>query len=402
MNTKLWTPWPLLPALIALGGLARADAGEQPESAFDCAGQVEPYPIAYGMHTLNAAFELPTDLDVFQFQGTAGDKIRISFLTLNVDLDPCVAIYSPSNQLIAQACGVSNQFNLCSIVLDGTAFLVGDSLPETGTYTVLVTETGVDNAGAYTLQIERIPPRFEVRQLPFNTPTRDTLQRWTDVDYFNFCARSGSLMRLSFLTLNVDIDPRVEIRAPDGSLIDTGACDSNQFNLCSFVRDFSAPADGEYMLIVYDSGVDNPGLYELSINCILGCPPLAHSQQVNGSGTNPLVYESACPPVLGGSWVGEVDTAFRPGATEVVIFNHARTLVAGVPYLRYGELLLDPSSAQVGPPLCVPVEADGFARIAIPIGCNLGLAGLRLTSQALVMGGGRPKFTNALELTLGH
>lgn len=402
MNLNQLNPWPALMAALALTGVAHADEGEQPETAYDCAGQAEPYPIAYGTHTLNAAFELPTDLDLYEFHGAFEDKLRISLLTLNVDLDPCINVFSPSGQLIARACCSSNQFNICSIVLDEASFLVGDSLPETGTYTVMVEEVGRDNAGQYTLQLERIPPPFEVRQLPFNTPTRDTLQRWTDVDYFNFCARAGSLMQLSFLTLSVDIDPRVEIRAPDGTLLTSGSCVSNQFNICSFTVDFTTPQNGEYMLIVYDVGADNPGLYELSINCILGCPPLAHSLQVNGSGTNPLVYDSACPPVLGGAWVGEVDTTFCTGATEVLIFNHARTLVPGVPFLRYGELLLDPSSAQIGQPICAPVDPDGIARIRVPIGCNLALGGLRLTSQALVMGCGRPKFTNALELTLGH
>jgi len=128
---------------------------------------------------------------------------------------------------------------------------------------------------------------------------------------------------------------------------------------------------------------------------------LANLSVYNGAGANPLVYQGDTP-LLGGPWEGVIDTNGRSGATEVVVFNYGRSRRPGYLLPRYGEVLVDWTSTRIGQPLCRPVGANGLARFQLLLPCVPALAGFELTSQAAILGGGPPRLTNALEMTLGY
>ncbi|MEJ2612157.1 MAG: hypothetical protein P8179_19325 [Candidatus Thiodiazotropha sp.] len=236
---------------------------EQIESPVTCIEASEPTQLTYGDHTVGCAFESQADLDRFEFYGITGDQIRINVVSTSGHVDPEIALRDPSFTLIGNMV-CSN--NLCSYSLDTT-------LSITGTYTILIQDSGINETGSYTLQIEKISPPSSVTHLDYDSPQSDTLSPRTDVDFFSFYGMPGAELRINALSVSGHVDPTIEIRSPSGSLLINGVLDDAQCanNLCSFSVDLpTLTENGIYTIIVYDGAINEIGDYELSLWCLTG------------------------------------------------------------------------------------------------------------------------------------
>jgi len=123
----------------------------------------------------------------------------------------------------------------------------------------------------------------------------------------------------------------------------------------------------------------------------------AATSVTNGAGTNPVVLASVNDPVLGGTWITTVDKAALPANVGSILFVYTGASSGLV--LGEGEVLVDLFSQQ----LLAQVTFTGPASDthAVPIPAMIELAGLNLTSQALILDLGGSQLTNAVSLTLG-
>lgn len=116
--------------------------------------------------TQEVAIDPTTDVDYFSFYGLAGGLVRITVdETSDNCLDPSLEVIDPSGNLIDSAfCAPFCDFRgiSCSFVRDVV-------LPETGRYTLLLSDSGADETGTASISVTCIlgcPPFAQV--LPYN------------------------------------------------------------------------------------------------------------------------------------------------------------------------------------------------------------------------------------------
>jgi hypothetical protein len=120
-----------------------------------------------------------------------------------------------------------------------------------------------------------------------------------------------------------------------------------------------------------------------------------YAQPYDGSGANPVVYQSLNAPRLGTTWNVAIDASFQPGATSTLLVGYAAPDEGT--FQASGELLVDLGSAQQfqhGSPVVSGSSAHSFA-----LPNNIALAGRTSYTQAFVFGGGA-RATNAVKLVL--
>jgi hypothetical protein len=117
----------------------------------------------------------------------------------------------------------------------------------------------------------------------------------------------------------------------------------------------------------------------------------------NGAGVNPPCY-SASAPVIGASWVGQVDASSVPGATFTLVSFYASgtsgTLFSG------GELLVDLASPRFSQSLVVSSGGVDTHQFFVPN--DPSLAGALSASQGIVLGGAGWQACNAFDLAAGY
>lgn len=87
------------------------------------------------------------DIDLYTFQGEQDAQVRLVISnTTSFLINPCIDLYAPDATRLAVQCG-------------GFSALIDQTLPSRGLYRVVVSESGLDNAGPYTLSLAcRVPP----------------------------------------------------------------------------------------------------------------------------------------------------------------------------------------------------------------------------------------------------
>jgi len=149
----------------------------------------------------------------------------------------------------------------------------------------------------------------------------------------------------------------------------------------------------------------SPGNYTASLTINGGASSASQSIVVhvaaqanvrNGSGVNPLVYQSA-PPILGQLWTATIDASAHPGAGLTMILG--RSQPSGGIASPYGEILYNPASARLFTTIVPSGGATAFHSAMIPL--DLAYEGLTATTQGVIFGGAGPELTNAVDLVLG-
>jgi hypothetical protein len=219
------------------------------------------------------SFASVTDVDSFTFDGLAGTEIRIAAVGLSGFVSPTVEIRDPYGNLLHDGpcagvgCDVED-FNLVEVV----------TLPETGTYLVAIRENGTDNTGSYEITLNCMfgpcPDAPAAVDLPYDDTLGESFERRTDVDFFHFEGAAGSEIRIISIGLSGFVSPILEIRDPSGNLLHDGSCGGVGCTTADFniQPSPSVPTTGGYLVAVREGGTNNTGSYEITLNCLFGCP----------------------------------------------------------------------------------------------------------------------------------
>jgi hypothetical protein len=224
-------------------------------------------------------------MDPYRFHGALGTLVRFHVLGTSLDLDPRLDLYDPNGQAIALAptqCGAPFT-SICSFQAEFAPAL-------SGTYTLLVSDAGIDNPGGYQLSPSCLigpcdsdldgffDPEPEAIGYESGPPPEGTpgISPAVDMDGFSFAGAAGTRVRFSVQGLSLDLDPRILVYNPDGTLAalsNSGECAAPFTNTCSFVTDLNLSQSGTFRVFFSDTGTDNPGAYAFSLACVLGsCP----------------------------------------------------------------------------------------------------------------------------------
>ena len=213
-----------------------------------CAEDVETI-LHPGDRTQGCRIEAPTETDVFRFAGIAGETLRILILhSGSATFDPTVQIFNPGGDSIAL---IATQRTL--------------TLDSTGDYRLVVTDSGSNATGDYTLVLEPFPETTAVPAIPTVVPdgspdgpltVSGMIAFASDHDFFVFRGVAGETVR--FLVLDngsTSFTASVQVFNPEGDSI----------GLISTQRTLTLDASGDYLLVVTDLGFDAIGDYTVGV-----------------------------------------------------------------------------------------------------------------------------------------
>ena len=213
-----------------------------------------------------------TDVDLFDFQATAGDEIRVLVTALGNLMDPRIEIWDPVGTKLAN----STCTDSCTQSLEAPDFVGAPmALSVTGTYRIAISDAGLNDSGDYRLNLQCLVGACD--PVPPSTLTLETageIDSPTDMDMYEYEAFAGTQIRVALNSTGNLMDSRVEIWDPSGAKLVSSSC-NDSCTLTLETPDFSgAPSallqSGTYRVAVSDAGVNDSGLYEISIHCLQG------------------------------------------------------------------------------------------------------------------------------------
>ena len=191
-------------------------------------------------------------------------------MSLSGHVDPALELRDPDFLLIAQK---SCSQTPCTYSLDIT-------LPKSGSYTLFMSDLNTDDPGDYLLQLERIQPVPTSVHLNYDSSESDRIDPQSDIDFFTFNVTAGTEIRLNVQSLTTHVDPTVEIRDPNGTVILNGLADGASCNQtpCTFSVDLPPlTLSGNYSLLLYDLSTNDIGDYNIGLQCFGSCGDTAVS-----------------------------------------------------------------------------------------------------------------------------
>jgi hypothetical protein len=223
------------------------------------------------------------DGDFYTFNGTAGTDIRVNVNGWADLMDPVIEIRDPNGSVLVD--GVADGAactDRCSFSVDLTPTL-------SGTYSLLIYDRVTNEVGNYEISLWCLhgpcdsdadgiadgtyPPVSETTAsvLAYGFPAMDMVSPPVDGDFFIFGAAATTLIRINVLA-NADLmDPVIEVRDPNGTLLVNGSADGAACtDRCSFTVDLAPAISGTYSLVVYDNGTNESGAYEIGLQCLAG------------------------------------------------------------------------------------------------------------------------------------
>ncbi|MGJ8639433.1 MAG: hypothetical protein ACSHYA_08570 [Opitutaceae bacterium] len=190
--------------------------------------------------------EVPGASDAYTFAGVAGDKVFLETLSFTGVNWMNYRLFDPSgNQLDRQ------QFNLGNM---GTI-----ELPETGTYTLEVGESDIDDLGTYSIRITAIPAP-DTFAITTNHNPAGSIEVPGAFDIYTFSATAGEQINITNGDFVGLATVRYRLYAPDGSLLGNRRFDGSDLGVVIL------PETGTYSLEIGELTDASTGTYLLSIN----------------------------------------------------------------------------------------------------------------------------------------
>lgn len=211
--------------------------------------------IAYGADIL-CGIDQPGTSDLFRFNGTAGERIKLE--TLGTDR-PCMELVG-----ITTACGGNGQNWIDTV------------LPTTQQYTLRVYD-GNNSTNTYSLFLERtVPYNPDARAITYGQNDTGQFDLAGDLDEFFFTASSDGTDVVDIQTLSTKGRPCFTLYAPDGKTT-WNVCGGNGSDE---LRTPQLPA-GNYTILLYD-GNGGATDYRVILECITGTCNVATIPALSG------------------------------------------------------------------------------------------------------------------------
>ncbi len=249
-----------------LAGAAAAHDEEPP--AVDCLTGGAVPELQFGAATKNCSLAAPGETDAFTFALRATDDVVRVILVADPFLDPRLVVRDPlGNPLHEVAChGGTAPGPAPACVLETDL----DPLPGApmDVYGVEIHDEGGDETGAYQLQIEILPAPDPSEFILINEPSFidfAVLETVTDLDQVAFGALQNERVRVAVEASRFNdppsLDPRVEILAPDGTVLASDSCEGDELaeTGCTTAVVATLPALDVYGFAISDVGHDDAG-----------------------------------------------------------------------------------------------------------------------------------------------
>lgn len=235
------------------------------DTVMDCDPEPTDMNIAYGefMTGGNCVIGSGGDVDLFRFNGTAGDHVVLSLGdgTFSSLQNPCFEVRDSANQIVVpNTCTASNNKRVVEFLL-----------PSSGSYLILVKENSND-AVHYGLSLERlVPPTASSDTIPcYGCMIASDISALGDLDPYLFSASAGDqiLITLTDGTFSSLQNPCMSLRNLDGIPTSNGANKCAPSNNVTTIEQ-TIPETGTYTILVSEDSNDAVN-FGLDVQCLVG------------------------------------------------------------------------------------------------------------------------------------
>jgi hypothetical protein len=193
------------------------------------------------------------DLDVYTFTAAIGDDIRVAVgeTVAGAGFDPALTLIAPDG-------------SLANSIWDYAGTSVQHRATVAGTYTLVVSDQGADESGAYNVTLAKTPGPQTVTADDAPIALNDTKTGTVgsgDLDVYTFSATAGDSIRASIgeTTAGSGFDPSLTLVGPDGAVL------KSTWDYVGVSIAATATLSGNYYLIAADQGADETGGYTISL-----------------------------------------------------------------------------------------------------------------------------------------
>jgi hypothetical protein len=197
--------------------------------------------------TLTGQMQVASDLDGFQFYGEAGDRVLVTAVVTSGSLDTAIDLYPPGGGEKEDSTGNGDRLD--------------HQLLQSGTYTVVVSDSGLSDTGTYNITLLKIPGSMSSPGDPDGgaIASGDTLAGHmvrSDLDGFQFYGEAGDRVLVAAVPTS-EMGTNTELYPPGGGEKEAG--------ILSGLLDHQLLQTGLYTIVISDYTNANAGTYEISL-----------------------------------------------------------------------------------------------------------------------------------------
>jgi hypothetical protein len=186
------------------------------------------------------------------FEGEAGDIVSISVVAVNEDMDTYLELYAPDGEQVMADDDSGG---------DSNAAIREFELAHTGTYRVVARGYDEAQSGEYTITLEMV--QLEIAgTLAYDQATSATLEPGGR-HHWLFEGEAGDVVTISMIALDEDLDPYLELFAPNGEQVATDDDSGGGSNAA--IREFALSHTGTYRVVARGYSDVHTGEYELTL-----------------------------------------------------------------------------------------------------------------------------------------
>ena len=283
-----------------------------------------------------------SDMNVYELQGLAGQRIILSAKVTSSAVAPLIALYPPDGS------------RLEAVAYNG---LLDHQLRQDGTYRVVIYDgdtgagdSSLDDTGDYIITLVNLQG-CAWRALPCNEAVSRTIQLPSDMDVFEFNAESGDRILISAKATTGELSPLIALYPPDGSRLEAVAYNG--------LLDHQVRQTGTYRVVIYDgdTGAQDVSLDDMGDYTVTYVGPC--SATLIGEGLHLLIDASKD----GGAWWFPQSDGFSPDDPHQgqALADYLRTLGFTVTELARGEIITSELLAAHD----IVIRANAFAEYTV-------------------------------------
>ena len=310
--------------------------------------------------------------NTYTFSANANDVVDFTLVTTNGSLAPKIRLYNPVGTLL------SSNYSGSPFGCSGTTLELNTvSLPDTGTYTVLIGDCSDTNTGNYVIYTQRTNNPVLPTVLFWGQVQTGTIGSTAQSSTYTFPGSASDVVNFTLVATSGSLAPKMRLYNPAGALVSSNysgspfGCSGTTVEMNSI----ALPTSGNYTLLVGDCADTNTGNYSLSSQCFGACPAPAPGFTLNPTSANfgasagtGTVAVTASPTTAswtaasnsswivitsGGSGTGNGTVSYSVAANNSISPRNGSLTVAGItfPVAQAGAtpvFTLNPTSVSVG------------------------------------------------------
>lgn len=201
----------------------------------------------------NSFFPL-AGIEAFSLQANQHDSLRIQLQFLDDSKNPSIQLFDPTGNLLVEISGAAGEL----------VVLTYDDLPQSGNYTILVTEATGQEGGFFGISFQLLEESCALA-VDCQTDGEGEIVSIAGMEAFSLTATAGDTLLVQLRYETEDIVPTLYLYQPDGSLLDSLVGTANELLVFSFE---GLPVDGAYLLLASSNSKVTPGIFGISFQLL--------------------------------------------------------------------------------------------------------------------------------------